>query len=201
MNDPLIVALRAAFSLNYTEALLTQIVSFLANGLLSLPAAWLCSRIGSVDTILASLGLMVLGCLAVVFSTDASAFAPILAALFVLAAGFTGLQVAANPLAAELGPPQRSHFRLNFAQAFNSLGVVLGVHFGSLVMLGDLSREANAAAATADHLRRAAILDSVDRAFLICVIRNVLNLHSVETREFQERGEISADIAVNHILC
>ena len=35
-NDPLIVALRAAFSLNYTEALLTQIVFFLANGLLSL---------------------------------------------------------------------------------------------------------------------------------------------------------------------
>jgi FHS family L-fucose permease-like MFS transporter len=165
-NDPLIVTLRAAFNLNYTEALLTQIVSFLANGLLSLPAAWLCSRIGAVDTILASLGLMVLGCLAVVFSTDASAFVPILAALFVLAAGFTGLQVAANPLAAELGRPQRRHFRLNLAQAFNSLGVVLGVHFGSLVMLGDLSREASTAA-TVDPIRRAGILDSVDRAFLI----------------------------------
>jgi len=165
-NDPLIVALRAAFNLNYTEALLTQIVSFLANGLLSLPAAWLCSRIGSVDTILASLGLMVLGCLAVVLSTNASEFAPILAALFVLAAGFTGLQVAANPLAAELGPPRRSHFRLNFAQAFNSLGVVLGVHFGSLVMLGDLSRGAGTTAAV-DTVTRAPILHSVDRAFLI----------------------------------
>ena len=40
-NDPLIVALRAAFHLDYTEALLTQIVFFLAYGLLSLPAAWL----------------------------------------------------------------------------------------------------------------------------------------------------------------
>ena len=40
-NDPLIVALRAAFHLEYTEALLTQIVFFLAYGLLSLPAAWL----------------------------------------------------------------------------------------------------------------------------------------------------------------
>ena len=165
-NDPLIVALRAAFNLNYTEALLTQIVSFLANGLLSLPAAWLCSRIGSVDTILASLGLMVLGCLAVVLSTNASEFAPILAALFVLAAGFTGLQVAANPLAAELGPPRRSHFRLNFAQAFNSLGVVLGVHFGSLVMLGDLSRGVGTTAAV-NPAARAPILHSVDRAFLI----------------------------------
>jgi FHS family L-fucose permease-like MFS transporter len=159
-NDPLIVTLRAAFSLNYTEALLTQIVSFLANGLLSLPAAWLCSRIGAVDTILGSLAVMIFGCLAVALSTDTNSFLPILAALFVLAAGFTGLQVAANPLAADLGAPQRSHFRLNLAQAFNSLGVVLGVHFGSLVMLGDLSPQARTPA-------REAILNSVDRAYLI----------------------------------
>jgi FHS family L-fucose permease-like MFS transporter len=163
-NDPLVVTLRAAFSLNYSEALLTQIVSFLANGLLSLPAAWLCSRIGSVDTILGSLALMAIGCLAVVLSTDANSFVPILAALFVLAAGFTGLQVAANPLAAELGPPHRRHFRLNFAQAFNSLGVVLGVHFGSLIMLGDLSQAGSHAAVQPD---RVAILNSVDRAYLI----------------------------------
>jgi FHS family L-fucose permease-like MFS transporter len=164
-NDPLIVTLRAAFSLNYSEALLTQIVSFLANGLLSLPAAWLCSRIGSVNTILWSLALMVVGCLAVMLSTDANTFAPILAALFVLAAGFTGLQVAANPLAAELGRPHRRHFRLSFAQAFNSFGVVLGVHFGSLVMLGNLSRDANRAIASQPD--RVAILNSVDRAYLI----------------------------------
>ena len=164
-NDPLIVTLRAAFSLNYTEALLTQIVSFLANGLLSLPAAWLCSRIGSVDTILGSIALMIFGCFAVVLSTEANTFLPILAALFVLAAGFTGLQVAANPLAADLGPPKGSHFRLNFAQAFNSLGVVLGVHFGSLVMLGGLPQRPEGRAV--DQAARSGILNSVDRAYLI----------------------------------
>jgi FHS family L-fucose permease-like MFS transporter len=165
-NDPLIVALRAAFSLNYSEALLTQIVFFLAYGLLSLPAAWITSRVGPVDTILAALGLMVCGCLAVVASTNAGDFWPILAALFVLAAGFTALQVAANPLAAELGPPAHSHFRLNFAQAFNSLGVVLGVHFGSLVMLGDPVLRANAVPIL-DPGKRTLVLDSVDQAYLL----------------------------------
>lgn len=159
-NDPLIVALRAAFSLSYSEALLTQIVFFLAYGLLSLPAAWLSSRIGAVDTILGALALMACGCLAVVGSTNADAFWPILASLFVLAAGFTALQVAANPLAAELGPPERSHFRLNFAQAFNSLGVVLGVHFGSIVMLAG-------PVALPQSGRRSALLSAVDQAFLI----------------------------------
>lgn len=165
-NDPLIVALRAAFHLDYTEALLTQIVFFLAYGLLSLPAAWLTSRLGPVDMMLGALGLMACGCLLVIASTDVGDFPPILAALFVLAGGFTALQVAANPLAAALGPPQRSHFRLNLAQAFNSLGVVIGVHFGSSVMLGH-SGLGRGSPAVLDSARRAELLGAVDRAFLI----------------------------------
>jgi FHS family L-fucose permease-like MFS transporter len=165
-NDPLIVALRAAFDLPYAEALLTQIVFFLAYGMLSLPSAWLGSRIGPIDLILVALALMTGGCVAVVISTDTGSFWPILAALFVLAAGFTALQVAANPLAAELGAPHRSHFRLNFAQAFNSLGVVLGVHFGSLVMLGDPALRSRTASALGTS-GRDIVLQSVDRAFLI----------------------------------
>lgn len=165
-NDPLIVALRAAFHLDYTEALLTQIVFFLAYGLLSLPAAALTSRIGPVDMILASLAVMACGCVLVVVSTNASDFRPILAALFVLAGGFTALQVAANPLAAELGPPQQSHFRLNFAQAFNSLGVVVGVHFGSLVMLGDPALRSVSRHAI-DIAHRHSLLNAVQHAFLI----------------------------------
>lgn len=165
-NDPLIVALRTAFHLDYTEALLTQIVFFLAYGLLSLPAAWLTSRVGAVDMILGSLALMASGCLLVFASASAGEFWPILAALFVLAGGFTALQVAANPLAAELGAPQRSHLRLNFAQAFNSLGVVVGVHFGSFVMLGGPALRA-ISNTRMDLVRRGELLHAVDRAFLI----------------------------------
>ena len=187
-NDPLIVALRAAFSLHYMEALLTQIVFFLAYGLLSLPAAWLTSRIGPVDMILGSLALMIGGCLLVVFSTTFGAFVPILAALFVLAAGFTSLQVAANPLAADLGPPHRNHFRLNLAQAFNSLGVVIGVHFGSVVMLGDPALHSTATI-SADPAVRWALLAAVDRAFLIMsAVLGVLLLFFVALRNFLKRA-------------
>jgi len=169
-NDPLIVA---AFSLDYAEALLTQIVFFLAYGLLSLPAAWLTSRVGAVDMILGALGLMVCGCLLVVVSTSAGDFRPILAALFVLAAGFTALQVAANPLAAELGDSRRRHFRLNFAQSFNSLGVVMGVHFGSLVMLDDPSLRADSTAFM-KSAHRTELLHAVDRAYFIMAALRVL---------------------------
>jgi FHS family L-fucose permease-like MFS transporter len=188
-NDPLVVALRAAFSLSYTEALLTQIVFFVAYGLLSLPAAWLSSRIGQIDTILGSLALMALGCLAVAACTAASDFLPILGALFVLAAGFTALQVSANPLAAKLGPAPRSHFRLNFAQAFNSLGVVLGVHFGSMMMLADPLL--HAAPASADPARRAAVLETINRAFLImAALLGALLLLFLLLRGFLRRASV-----------
>jgi FHS family L-fucose permease-like MFS transporter len=127
-NDPLIATLKASFSLSYTEALLTQLVFFAAYGFMSFPAAALLNRAGAVRSILIALATMIVGCLLVQFVTRFGSYEIILAALFVLGIGITTLQVAANPLAAALGPPERSHFRLTFAQAFNSLGVVLAEH-------------------------------------------------------------------------
>lgn len=135
-NDPLIVAMRDAFSLTYTEALLIQLVSFLANGLASFPAASMGNRLGPVNTIMIALAAMTCGCLLVRLGVGLESYPAVLLALFVLALGITTLQVAANPLAAMLGPVKSSHFRLNLAQAFNSLGVVIGVNYGSLVILG-----------------------------------------------------------------
>lgn len=191
-NDPLIVAVRAAFNLDYTEALLTQIVFFLSYGLLSLPAAWLTSRIGAVDMILCSLGVMAGGCVLVVWSTNAGDFHPILAALFILASGFTALQVAANPLAAALGPARRSHFRLNFAQAFNSLGVVVGVHFGSLVMLGDPALEGGRTVLK-NVTQRTELLSAVDRAFTIMAALLIALLLA-----FALMRRFLSEIAANH---
>jgi FHS family L-fucose permease-like MFS transporter len=150
-NDPLIATLKASFDLNYTEALLTQLVFFAAYGFMSIPAAALLNRAGAVPTILIALATMVAGCLLVQFVIRFQSFEIILAALFVLGIGITTLQVAANPLAAALGPPERSHFRLAFAQAFNSLGVVLGVYFGSAIMLGEEALKSRGACAVPTH--------------------------------------------------
>jgi len=134
-NDPLIAAARRVFGLGYTEALLTQIASFVAFFLLSLPAAAMLARFGAMRTILAGLAVMAGGCLTMQGMGRLPDFAVVLAAIFVLASGVTLLQVAANPLAAALGPPERSHYRLTLAHSFNALGVVCGVHFGARFVL------------------------------------------------------------------
>ena len=165
-NEPLMVALRAAFALNYTQGLAIQLVSFAAFGLVSLPAASLCSRLGAVNTILSGLGTMLVGCLAVWLALPLGSYGAVLAALFVLAAGINVLQVAATPLAAALGPHESSHFRLNFAQAFNSLGVVLGAHYASRVMLGDRAMAASQGNLT-DAVQRAEVLGAVGEAYVV----------------------------------
>ena len=135
-NDPLLAALRQIFALSYTEALLTQIAFFVAFATMSLPAAALLARIGTVRAMLAGLGAMLAGCLLIQATRWVPLFPLVLAGLFVLASGIVALQVAGNPLSAALGPPGRSHFRLTLTHSFNALGVVCGVHFGAQAMLG-----------------------------------------------------------------
>lgn len=165
-NDPLIASLKASFHLSYTEALMTQLVFFAAYGFMSFPAAALLNRVGSVRSILIALATMIIGCLAVQFIVRYQDYTLILASLFILGIGITTLQVAANPLAAALGPAESSHFRLTFAQAFNSLGVVLGVNFGSTIMLGEEVLKSGHAPIT-NAADRILALQAVSHAFLI----------------------------------
>jgi len=133
--DPLVAALRAIFKLSYAEAALTQFAFFMAYFVVSLPAAALIARLGNSKSIIFALGVMVLGCLVVPAATYFDTYALVLVALFIIASGITILQVVANPLAAALGPPERSHFRLTFSQTFNSFGTWLAPRLVSGVIL------------------------------------------------------------------
>ena len=92
--------------------------------------------IGYKKTMVVGLFTMGLGC--AVVHPGREVFLPILyfsAALMVLAAGITALQVAANPYVAVLGPPETASSRLNLAQAFNSLGTTIGPYLGGMLIL------------------------------------------------------------------
>jgi MFS transporter, FHS family, L-fucose permease len=58
-----------------------------------------------------------------------------LTALMILAAGITGLQVAANPYVVVLGKPETASSRLDLTQAFNSLGTTIAPKIGGLLIL------------------------------------------------------------------
>lgn len=142
LNDILIPKLKGLFSLSYTEAMLTQFAFFMAYFIVSVPAGALIARIGYLNGVVIGLATMAAGCLMFVPASSSGVYAAFLAALFVLAGGITVLQVAANPLIANLGDPATSHSRLTLAQAFNSLGTTIFPPVGALIILGS-SKEAD----------------------------------------------------------
>ena len=149
--DPLIAALKAIFKLGYAEAMLTQFAFFMAYFVVSLPAAALIARLGNSKSIIFALGVMVAGCLVIPAATYFDTYALVLVALFIIASGITILQVVANPLAAALGPPERSHFRLTFSQTFNSFGTWLAPKLLSpLILAGGIFAVTHGAEVTAD---------------------------------------------------
>ncbi len=133
--DPLVAAVKGIFTLSDAEAQLSASAFFIAYGLISFPAAALIARFHSVPSILTALSTMVVGCLVMLAAANLAVYPLVLAGLFILASGITILQVAANPLAAALGDPKRSHFRLTFSQTFNSFGTFLGPLIGAHLFL------------------------------------------------------------------
>ena len=131
--DALVAAVRHVFALSFTEAFLTTFAWFIAYGVASLPAAAVLARLGYSRAIVAALGVMVAGCLLIPLA--GSWYPGVLVALFVIASGVTLLQVAANPLVAKLGAPDRSSFRLSFSQGFNSLGTTVAPWVGAHLLL------------------------------------------------------------------
>ena len=135
VNDILLPAVKEIFTLTDTQGFLTQFAFFMAYFVVSLPAAAVDQKLGSARSIILALGIMVLGCLLMPVATHVRSYSVVLVALFVIASGITLLQVAANPLSAVLGPPEKSHFRLVLSQAFNSLGTVVGPYLAAHTLL------------------------------------------------------------------
>lgn len=165
--DPLVAAVKGIFSLSDLEAQLSASAFFIAYGVMSFPAAVLLARRKSVATVLIALGLMIAGCMIMLIATNLAVYGLVLFGLFVLASGITVLQVAANPLAAALGRPERSHLRLTLSQAFNSLGTFIGPYLGATLFLKGLEiREGEQPDAGA----RESALAGIDTAFVAIAV-------------------------------
>jgi FHS family L-fucose permease-like MFS transporter len=136
LNDILVPKLKGLFRLNYTEAMLIQFTFFTAYAVVSAPAGSLVARLGYGRGIVAGLTVMAAGCLLFIPAAATATYGLFLGALFVLAGGITILQVAANPLIANMGRAETSHSRLTFAQAFNSLGTTIMPYLGARLILG-----------------------------------------------------------------
>ncbi len=135
LNDILVPHLRSIFDLSYARVMLVQFAFFSAYFLFSIPWSKVVNTIGYQRTMV--VGLLTMACGAFLFLPAASAasYPLFLTALLILAAGITGLQVAANPYVTLLGKPKTASSRLDLTQAFNSLGTTIAPKVGGLLIL------------------------------------------------------------------
>ena len=147
LNDVLIPHFKAAFNLSDFQSSFIQIAFFGGYFIAALIAGRLMERIGYKRGILTGLFLCATGAILFVPAGSLGIYGLFLLCSFVLACGQSFLEVAANPYATVLGPPESSERRLNFAQSFNAVGaVVASLVVGPMILSavapspGDLAR-------------------------------------------------------------
>ena len=141
MNDILIPFLKKAFELDRTESMLVQFSFFMAYFIgalvyfiVSAKKGDPINKIGYKNGILIGLFISAIGCGLFYPAAELRVFGLFLTALFVLALGFTLLQIAANPYVAILGKPETASSRLNLSQGFNSFGTTIAPIIGGYLV-------------------------------------------------------------------
>jgi len=135
LNDILVPHLKSIFDLSYAKAMLIQFAFFSAYFLFSVPWSKIVNAIGYKVSMVIGLLTMAAGAFLFIPAASVVSYPLFLAALLVLAAGITGLQVSANPYVVLLGKPETASSRLDLTQAFNSLGTTIAPKLGGLLIL------------------------------------------------------------------
>ena len=135
INDILIPHLKRACQLTDLESSLVQSAFFGAYFLLALPAGQYIQRRGYRAGMIAGLMLACIGAAMFYPAAEIRYYPLFLMALFVMAAGFTFLEVTATPYISKLGDPEAASSRLSLSAAVGSVGATIAPYIGSLMLL------------------------------------------------------------------
>jgi FHS family L-fucose permease-like MFS transporter len=141
MTDTLLPAFKKILSLSDSKTANIQLVCYLFGyGFLAIPGAIFIRKYSYKSGVLLGLGLYVIGTFLFYPAGLTANFYYFLAAIWILFSGLSILETAANPYILAMGPEETATRRLNFAQAFNPFGAVLGVVISKYFILSKLSK-------------------------------------------------------------
>ena len=131
LTDILVQQFKKSFELSLFQAQLVQTANFLAYGIMAIPAALITRRFGYKSGLIIGLCAFALGTLLFWPAAIVGKYPMFLAALFTVGCGLSILETTANPMVAQFGNPATSERRLNYAQAFNPPGTIVGLLLGT----------------------------------------------------------------------
>ena len=152
LNGPLITYVKLAFDLDDINAFLVPMAFYLSYFFLALPSSWILKSTGMKRGMALGLFVMAIGALAFGQFATMRIYPGALIGLFVIGAGLSLLQTAANPYVSILGPIDSAAQRIAVMGICNkTAGIVAPLVLGALVLngIGDFAGQvAQADAAT-----------------------------------------------------
>lgn len=130
MADSLNKHFQSTMSLSKMQSAFVQFAIFGAYGIMGIPAGLFMKRFGYKNGVLLGLSLFATGAFLFVPAANLSSFAFFGCALFILGCGLSTLETVAHPFVGALGDQRTSDQRINFAQAFNAVGTMIGPALG-----------------------------------------------------------------------
>ncbi len=143
LNDILIRQFMKSFAITRLQAGLVQSAFYMGYVLLALPSALYMRKAGYKAGFILGLLLFGLGTFLFWPAALAGRYSFFLVALFVMASGLAFLETASNTFIALAGPAESSERRLNFSQAFNPIGSIVGALIGTLAILSGVELSAS----------------------------------------------------------
>ena len=127
VTDPMVQAFKKVLELSNSQAAWVQMAFYGGYFCMALPAAMFMRKYSYKTCILIGLGLYATGALMFYPAALSEKFWFFCLGLYILTFGLAFLETAANPYALALGPKETATQRLNLAQAFNPVGLILGL--------------------------------------------------------------------------
>ncbi len=141
LNDILIKQFMKLFEITRLEAGLIQSAFYLGYFLLALPAAMIMKKYSYKAGLVTGMFLYSIGTFLFWPAAHSGKYLFFLFALFIIASGLSFLETGANPFIAGLGNPESSERRLNFSQAFNPFGAIIGVLIGTIFIFSGIEHD------------------------------------------------------------
>lgn len=135
MGDVLNKHFQSVLNVSKADSGLVQFSIFGAYFIMSIPAGLFMKRFGYKNGVLLGLFLFAVGSFLFVPAANAVSFGFFRVALFILGCGLATLETVAHPFMASLGDQRSSERRVNFAQAFNAVGTMIGPAIGTYFLL------------------------------------------------------------------
>jgi FHS family L-fucose permease-like MFS transporter len=206
LNGTLVKQFQTALDLQRWQANIVETAFYAGYFVMALPAGIVMRKYGYKAGILLGLILYAAGAFLFYPAADVRSYSFFLIALFMIASGIAFLETAANLYVTVLGDPAKGDYRLNFAQSFNGMSIILGPVIGGFFIFSEKEYSQEALAAMPiiqSEAIRASHAASVQTPYLLigCLVAFVAVLFALtKMPELKSTEKVESNVTIRELL-